>query len=172
MRTPGMQLRAGEGQKILRPVLRRRALRHVVTVAINRHVPFLEQPFRYITPVSIALAPIFQLTRRGIRFGNEAQMPHYDFKLGCSRGSWRGITAPVRISTWAAHTFKILSKAAVPSAEEGEHKKQRHPKYRANEEIVLPFSAVAQRYLPRSPLCLGIDSRNPRRIDGQFTFGR
>ena len=74
-------------------------------------------------------------------------MSHYGFKLGCNCRTWWSGTAPIRISTRAAHTLQDSSTAAVPSTEEGEHEKQRHLKYRANEEIVLPFSAVAQRNL-------------------------
>ena len=39
-------------------------LRGVLTVAkFNRDAPFLEQPFRYIDPISVALAPSPQFVR-------------------------------------------------------------------------------------------------------------
>ena len=79
----------------------------VVPVAnLNCQAEFFEQPFRHITSVSVALTPYLQLTRRGICFGNEAQMPHYDFKLSCSSRDWRRVTAPVRIPTTVAHTSR------------------------------------------------------------------
>ena len=82
---------------------------------LNRDSPFFEQPFRYIKPVSVAPTPYLQLTRRGVLFRNEAQLSDYHFKLGCSCRNWRDGTAPIRISTWAAHTFKILLQPLFPA---------------------------------------------------------
>ena len=87
-----------------------RCLSGIVTVAfnLNRHAPFLEQPFRYIAPVSVAHTPPLQFKRRDIHFRSEAQMPDYHFKLGCScrnRCSGEVSKSPLERSIFATMTF-------------------------------------------------------------------
>jgi hypothetical protein len=72
-------------------------------VYFNYDVPLLEQPFRYVATVLIALAPPAQFDGTRIIFGCETQMFGREFELGRNRPVWRHGATPIRISSVARH---------------------------------------------------------------------
>ena len=61
--------------------------------------PFLQEPFRYIAAITIALTPDSQLTRTAVGFLRETQAESHIFELGCH--CWKGgeRPSPVGISS-------------------------------------------------------------------------
>ena len=61
--------------------------------------PFLQQPFRYVAAITIALTPDSQLTRTAVGFLRETQAEGDTFELGCHGcRSWERLS-PIRISS-------------------------------------------------------------------------
>ena len=90
----------------------------IAEVRIDRDAPFLQQPFRYVDPIPVALAPVLQLVREGIHLRREPQLsdPHLEF----GRENWRvqygttpvGISASSmrnRKSNWSRHSLRFYS---------------------------------------------------------------
>jgi len=72
-------------------------------VHFNYNAPLLEQPFRYVATVLVALAPPAQFDGTRITFGCETQMFGRDFELGRNRPVWRHGATPIRIPSVARH---------------------------------------------------------------------
>src|SRR6185503_826292 len=94
--------------------------RGVITVAkLNFDAPFLQQSFRYVTPVLVTLTPSPQFNGVGIVLRSEEQLLNQSLKLGGICRNRRQRTAPIWISpsTHSRGNYRIRSSLSLERPE-------------------------------------------------------
>ena len=78
-------------------------------MGLNYDTPFLEQPFRYVASIPVALTPFLQFMRGRVHLRLEAEALDDGLKLGRNRRDGQYWATPIRISASVSHIWECAT---------------------------------------------------------------